>query len=309
MAAFDWGTDFGGSIRIPAAFCGVTGLRLSSEPWPVNEQHFPRLSPHFWPWVGMGPIAPTPADCRVVLAALAGLRRPFPVVKMRSDEVALYAPDRACTGKWPTFVADAAGALSAAGLRFEVDRTIPPPAKANQIYNGYVSSHFDEFSATGEIEFREGLVAVTLGLASLGRLDKRVHPTSGAILALDGARPGDHLPQRACAGSASSPTCALRVRRVWDSGRLLVAPTTTSLPPRHGRAILDWSRPGVHEARQPDRLDRPSPCRSAASTARPCPAAFRSWGRPAANSRCSTSPSASSRAATEGHFSLVAAHS
>ncbi len=78
------------------------------------------------------------------------------------------------------------------------------------------------------------------GLASLGRLDKRVHPTSGALLALMAL--GQKTLYRN-AGRWESELAGVRaaVKAIWDTGRLVVAPTTTSLPPKHGRSTFDWT--------------------------------------------------------------------
>jgi len=60
------GTDTGGSIRIPASFCGVTGLRPSTGR--VSNRG---VVPVAWSFDTVGPIARSAEDCALLLDALA----------------------------------------------------------------------------------------------------------------------------------------------------------------------------------------------------------------------------------------------
>jgi aspartyl-tRNA(Asn)/glutamyl-tRNA(Gln) amidotransferase subunit A len=73
LAAGNLGTDTGGSIRIPSAFCGVTGLRPSSG-LVSNEG----VIPVSWTFDTVGPVARSAEDCELLLDAIAPAFRPAP---------------------------------------------------------------------------------------------------------------------------------------------------------------------------------------------------------------------------------------
>jgi aspartyl-tRNA(Asn)/glutamyl-tRNA(Gln) amidotransferase subunit A len=69
MAAFALGTDTGGSVRIPAALCGIAGFKPTRARVPLGGA-FPLSST----LDSVGPLAPTVACCATVFQVLAGER-------------------------------------------------------------------------------------------------------------------------------------------------------------------------------------------------------------------------------------------
>jgi amidase len=68
MAALALGSDGGGSIRIPAACCGIVGLKPGSGVVPLAGG----LQSHWYGMTEFGPLAHTVADAALALALLAG---------------------------------------------------------------------------------------------------------------------------------------------------------------------------------------------------------------------------------------------
>ena len=67
LCATSLGEDTGGSIRFPAAWCGLVGLRPS---WGRVSRH--GLMPGVWSMDTVGPISRTVEDCAMTLQAIAG---------------------------------------------------------------------------------------------------------------------------------------------------------------------------------------------------------------------------------------------
>ncbi len=67
------GTDTGGSVRIPACLCGVTGVRPSTGRVPNRG-----VVPVSWTFDTVGPLARTAEDCALLLQAIAGRDRADP---------------------------------------------------------------------------------------------------------------------------------------------------------------------------------------------------------------------------------------
>jgi Asp-tRNA(Asn)/Glu-tRNA(Gln) amidotransferase A subunit family amidase len=86
------GSDGGGSIRVPAHFCGICGLKPTPGRIPATG-HFPPGAGAF-SWIGvLGPMARTAADLRALFAVMAGpdagdaLSAPVPLRSIGAEEL------------------------------------------------------------------------------------------------------------------------------------------------------------------------------------------------------------------------------
>ena len=114
MAALAHGTDFGCSIRIPASFCGIVGLRTTAGLIPNRPMRLP------WdPGQVHGPLARSAEDAALMLDAMTGLDPLWPISVAPTWDSALAAVNATndAKGLRIAYVSDIAGF----GVEQEVD--------------------------------------------------------------------------------------------------------------------------------------------------------------------------------------------
>jgi len=119
------GTDFGGSVRVPAAFCGIVGIRATPGLVPSYPLHLP------WDFGQVhGPLARDAEDAALFLDALTGFSRISPISvapPWRSAAAALARGD-GISGLRVAYVSDIAGI----GVEADVDAICRGAAAALQ---------------------------------------------------------------------------------------------------------------------------------------------------------------------------------
>lgn len=220
LAAGTLGTDTGGSVRIPACFCGVVGLRPTPGLVPTDG-----VVPTAWTFDTVGPIARTAEDCTLLLESIAG--RPFDLdIEPRALRVGLVTPllERG-DPRIAALVEDAAGLLGAT-----VERVEPPL--------------LDEAGVIQQLLMLPEATAVHLPWLRT-RLSEYGADVRARLLA------GLCLPSTAYVTGLRARRWYVReLRSVLDRYDLLAAPAMPMLPPRldedtvpYRRALIPYNSP------------------------------------------------------------------
>ena len=132
MSLVGIGSDLAGSVRIPAHFCGIAGLKATTGRVPAEGQFPPSTGPYGLGAV-IGPMARSVSDLRLLFRVLSGDEGSE--VRFKGLRIAWYGDDGVVpvTGETARAVANAAAALKDEGLVCE-ERRPPHVERGNELW-------------------------------------------------------------------------------------------------------------------------------------------------------------------------------
>jgi Asp-tRNA(Asn)/Glu-tRNA(Gln) amidotransferase A subunit family amidase len=240
--AFGVGSDILGSVRIPAAFCGLVGFRAASDA--IDKRgSWPEIRGETACWLSAGPITRSVRDARLVYEIIAATPLPAPA----SPGGRLWLPDALPLEIAATPIATALAAARTRLLSAGFVAEAAPIADMKRVYRDMVAVLATElgpqlkacltdgagrrFSVTGEwLRRLSGRATVYAGLLQLLTLSSllRVGPGKFAL----------------AAGRLRAARDAVRAALGTDG--LLLLPTLGLLAPRHGVMNRRSLRPGYN---------------------------------------------------------------
>ena len=220
MGPLAQGSDTGGSLRIPAAFCGVVGFRTS----PGLVPHHPRALA--WDTISVtGPMARTVGDTALMLAVLAGPDDRAPLSYQVDTSAFLKAVKAPSVKGWRVaWTPDLAGLIP---VDAEVARVAEGATRVFRSLGARVEAASPDFTEIGEIVLGTRGVSMVANFAQhLGRWKE--HMQKGLVWNIE---QGLALPPEAI-GRAETLRADLwqRVRAFMETRDLLILPTT-AVPP------------------------------------------------------------------------------
>jgi amidase len=223
MAALALGSDGGGSIRIPAACCGIFGFKPAPGLVPLpggSQSHWLGLS-------AVGPLSRTVGDAALMLDILAGRPpRPEPAAPARLRIAISKRPSVPGSRIDPEVVA----AVEGVGRRFrEAGHTV---TEADPPYPLDGATRFSRRWLPGIAEDAEGL--------DLAQVEPRTR---------DMVRAGRFVRRLGLAAPIDRESLGSRMRAWFADRDLLVVPVLASPPVRHHRWTSGWVQTTVGAAR------------------------------------------------------------